>query len=191
MFYYVNQENNQIFGSTDDPEMKLEGFLTIEGQEGEIANLYYDGDTILVKPAQPPGTFWDTLSNGWKPIVQTPNLSIDDIKAIKIQELNAACHNAIISGFESDALGTPHHYDSEETDQMNLIGSVLLGVSVLYVCTNLQTKLKAPVEHTNTQLREVMADGAEMKQNMLVKYHTLVHKVTLSQTPSEIEKIVW
>jgi hypothetical protein len=46
-------------------------------------------------------------------------------KQSKISALSAACKQAIIDGFDSDALGTVHHYPAKDTDQTNLLGRVI------------------------------------------------------------------
>lgn len=46
-------------------------------------------------------------------------------KQSKIAALSAACKQAIIDGFDSDALGTTHHYPAKDTDQTNLLGRVI------------------------------------------------------------------
>ena len=42
--------------------------------------------------------------------------------------LAAACAASILAGFDSPALGAPHHYPSGDTDQRNLLGSVIASV---------------------------------------------------------------
>lgn len=55
-----------------------------------------------------------------RPIVPLPR-----VKAEKAAELDAACASTIISGFSSSALGSLHTYPSRQSDQANLVASVV------------------------------------------------------------------
>src|ERR1035437_8764011 len=46
-----------------------------------------------------------------------------DVQTSKIAELSANCQAAITAGFLSSAIGGSHLYDSQEVDQLNLIGA--------------------------------------------------------------------
>lgn len=51
--------------------------------------------------------------------------AMDIAQASAIASLNAACAADIVAGYESDALGSLHIYPSDETDQLNMMGSVM------------------------------------------------------------------
>ncbi|HMV45810.1 MAG TPA: hypothetical protein PKD50_25045, partial [Leptospiraceae bacterium] len=92
--------------------------------------------------------------------VQSGELNLDKIKDSICEQINKTCYAAIISGFESSALGDIYIYDSEETDQTNLIGAVAVGGSVQYKCTRKSDGKKDFVLHTNTQIKKVLGDAA-------------------------------
>lgn len=57
--------------------------------------------------------------------VAAPQYSLEESRALKLTELDAACAAAILAGFDSDALGQPHHYPAKLTDQSNLQAAIL------------------------------------------------------------------
>lgn len=123
-----------------------------------------------------------------------------ETKISKINELSLACKNDIISGFESSALGTPHIYDSEEVDQLNLVGSVATtaptpdtpaGYSIYYAVRDVNTNEKSYQLHTHGQLRQVLADGAQRKLFLLQKFATKRAIVEAQTTVSGVNAITW
>ena len=57
---------------------------------------------------------------------------LTDYKVQKITSFGVTATAEIINGFVSSALGTPHWYDSELEDQINLIGAVATGSDMNY-----------------------------------------------------------
>ena len=121
-------------------------------------------------------------------------------KTKKIQELSDACECAIISGFESSALGDAHIYDSEAVDQINLIGAVAAteptpaspdGYNIYYACRNVSDGTKEYLEHTHAQLRQVLADGAQVKLGNLQTFFVKKMAVLACTTLAEVEAITW
>ena len=119
-------------------------------------------------------------------------------KTKKIQELSDACERAIISGFESSAVGEPHIYDSEAVDQINLIGAVMstaptqaepMGYSIYYACRDVASGVKEYHEHTHFQLRQVLADGAQVKLTQLQTFHMKRLAVMAATSVSQVEAI--
>lgn len=109
-------------------------------------------------------------------------------KAGKVAEINAACRVAIVGGFSSSALGGPHFYDSEEVDQINLIGAVALGVDLPYRCAD-AAGVKQFRPHTAAQLRWVAQDGAAVKLAALQQAAALRDQVTHATTVAEVDAI--
>ncbi|KEZ78301.1 XkdW family protein [Salinisphaera hydrothermalis] len=118
---------------------------------------------------------WDTEKLGTKPTdaelsaAEQP-AALAQAKVAKIAELTAACEAAITGGFESNALGTTHHYPSSATDQVNLMGRVtksLLptfpsGGTVSFTCVlpaNKADSVWPRVDHTAAQIQQVGDDG--------------------------------
>lgn len=57
-----------------------------------------------------------------------------DYKTVKILEFSEYAKEEIVAGFNSDALGYPHFYDSDADDQLNLIGAVTTNSDMPYSC---------------------------------------------------------
>jgi len=53
-------------------------------------------------------------------------MNFNNVRNVLISGLSDACQNAIMSGFPSSALGSPHQYASGQLDQINLIGATIL-----------------------------------------------------------------
>jgi len=120
--------------------------------------------------------------------------TLDELKASKTSEINTSCSKAITSGFTSSALGTPHTYQSDQTDQLNLIGVVAAGTDDYFKCgvTDANGNITWNYElHTIAQLQQVLADGKAHKQALLQKANTLKVQVASATTVAEVEAIVW
>ncbi len=125
---------------------------------------------------------------------------IDLAKERKIEELSMECERSIISGFLSAALGSTYVYDSEEVDQVNLLGAVTssaptqtepTGYAIYYACRNVETGVKSYHEHSYAQLRQVLADGSLFKLFYLQKFHEKRVLVQNCLTVDEVDLINW
>ena len=120
--------------------------------------------------------------------------TLAELKTSKTNEINSACSKAITSGFTSSALGTPHTYQSEQTDQLNLIGVVTAGTDDYFKCgvTDANGNITWNYElHTIVQLQQVLADGKAHKQALLQKANTLKVQVASATTVAKVKAIVW
>lgn len=119
-------------------------------------------------------------------------------KDAKITILSAACRQAITAGFESAALGQPHLYPSQETDQLNLAGSVtdslLADLPADWVtpfwCADLHG-VWAMRPHTAEQIQQV---GREAKARILalMQYNAaLAEQVQLAPDKTAVDQIIW
>lgn len=140
-----------------------------------------------------------------KPEQQIPKATLDErrlvlLKRNKIIDLSNSCEKAIIGGFISNALGDEHLYDSEEVDQINLIGAVAStgptpefpnGYSIYYATRDISTNIKSYIEHSYAQLRKVMDDGAQFKLNHLQRFHLLRTQVEVAVDEEQINAIIW
>lgn len=115
---------------------------------------------------------------------------VTQAKISKVKELSDACSNAIRSGFQSSALGEPHHYSSELEDQLNLLGATLLGVDLDYVCSNAEG-LKIARSHTSAQMQQVYGDGAMTKQILIYQFHQLRQQVEAAESVEAVGTISW
>jgi hypothetical protein len=99
-----------------------------------------------------------------------------------IEALSKKCEEIIVSGFTAVALGTPYIYDSEQVDQINLLGAVSAtspsldfpdGHVINYACRDAATGIKIYREHTHNQIKYVMITGAQFKLVNLQHFHAL------------------
>lgn len=117
-------------------------------------------------------------------------IALERGKAAKTAVINTACAAAIVGGFASSALGTPHTYDSALEDQLNLIGAVSLGVDLPYRCAD-AVGVKEFRMHTGAQLKQVAADGALVKLTALEKAATLKAQVQAAADAAAVEAVAW
>lgn len=169
-------------------------YISIIGLEHPGVEVYCTGD-----PTDYDNIIWsDPLNKLTKAELDASILTLT--KRNKILELSKECENVIIAGFTSSALGIEKIYDSEEVDQINLIGSVSTttptpaeptGYTIYYACRDPETNIKSYIEHTHYQLRQVMADGATFKLVQLQRFNTLRNQVNEATTVEDIEAIIW
>jgi hypothetical protein len=122
--------------------------------------------------------------------VDPPPPTLDEVRAGKTAEINAACAASIVGGFTSLALGTLHTYDSALEDQLNLIGAVGLDVDLPYRCAD-AAGVKEFRPHTAAQLKQVAADGAAIKLAALEKAATLKAQVQAAADAAAVEAVAW
>src|SRR5690242_10185734 len=79
---------------------------------------YYkpDGERVTITELGAPDPTWTTTP---------PPPSLAAAQAAKIAELTKKCGDQITGGFASSALGAPHTYPSQLTDQSNMQASVI------------------------------------------------------------------
>lgn len=116
---------------------------------------------------------------------------VNNLKLSKTNTINIFCKQAIESGFISAALGTEHKYESEEIDQLNLIGAVSSGVSQPIKCSEDGGETWGYKVHTNTQLKTVLKDGAKIKAEYLQKASVLKEQIKNATSLEELEPINW
>jgi predicted NAD/FAD-dependent oxidoreductase len=113
-------------------------------------------------------------------------------------ELSAACQAAIVSGFQSSALGSVHAYPSALIDQQNLASSVLASIM-----PGLATDWTAPIwcadstgswlfqPHTAAQAQQVGADSTAAIQALRTKNATLQAEVQAATTAAAVQAVTW
>lgn len=114
---------------------------------------------------------------------------LKEAKQNKLNEINTACEESIVSGFTSSTLGSTHTYQSDRDDQSNLLGLNLANKDTLLKCNDGNTWGYKP--HTASQIKDVFDAGVTHKETNLLKAHQLKLQVQSATTVEEIEGINW
>lgn len=138
---------------------------------------------LSVIAAPDPNKLREHDSTGLPILVDAPHLT-DAERALalhqtQVKTIDTACNLAITSGFQSDALGTPHQYSSQLDDQLNLTGAILRGLDMPYACRDEQG-VKAFRLHTAAQLRQVGDDFTLYKLQLLQHANELKQQLDLA-----------
>jgi len=180
------------------PEIKTEVNETSE---------FFNKKTAVPETDERVKDFFKPLPQGYRlrynednlPIIEpVPKPSAEKIlkrsKKSKTNEINTACAKEITNSFNSDALGDTHIYQSEQTDQLNLIGVVTAGQDDYFKCgvTDANGNVTWNYEkHTIAQLQQVLKDGKAVAQTLLQKANTLKQQVAEATTVEDVEAVVW
>ncbi|MBN3864660.1 phage tail protein [Pseudomonas frederiksbergensis] len=135
-----------------------------------------------------PGQIW---SNGhW----------IDDIPAVielrymaQLSAVNLACLQEITGGFWSVALGDRFFYETQLEDQLNLTSMILRGLDGAYACRD-EAGMKAFLDHSAEQLRQIGDEFTEFKLQRLRKANELKQALAAARSASDLDAInaaVW
>ncbi len=124
--------------------------------------------------------------------------SITFARASQCANLSVACAGAIVAGFASSALGVPHTYPSQPTDQSNLIGAEAASRNpanpstwtVPFWCAD-STGVWALRAHTAAQIQQVLADGVAARVALSQKLAGLVAQVNAATTIAAVQAVVW
>ena len=125
-------------------------------------------------------------------------LSLADVKAQKLTELETACAARIAAGFTSSALGKTYTYPAKSTDQANLSASVLASIlpgvdgqwTTPFWCANSEGKW-AYQAHTATQIQQVGVDGKNAINAAIAQKIVLEQQVEAAKTAAEVAAIIW
>ena len=124
-----------------------------------------------------------TIKEEIEPIPES--VILDLYKNDLINDLQAQTESDIINGFESDALGTMHHYDASLENQINLIGAVMANIDVYYSCTD-QNGVKEMRLHTPEQIKQVFNDGVMFKQMKISEMYQKRDSIKNASTLNEL-----
>lgn len=118
-------------------------------------------------------------------------LGLAEAKSLKVAEINTKAESLITSGFNSSALGSPHTYQSDRDDQLNLLGTYQAGVDSLFKCLPSNSEEWEWKLHTPEQLKQVIQDGAAYKSELLQRANLLKGQVKAATVKRELNSIAW
>ena len=170
--------------------------LVMPADAVEISEERYDA--VIANPVA--GKIRSHDESGLPILIDPPAASLDDIRAQKLAELDAACAAAIVLGFTSDALGEVHTYPSKGTDQANLTASFADALAALlageedwttpFWCMN-SAGIWDMREHTAAQITAVGKTGKAIILAYQQKNIALQKKVLAATTAEEVAAISW
>lgn len=134
----------------------------------------------------------------YTPPAQTASDLLANTRANQKATLDFACQQAILSGFQSSALGSTHQYPANPKDQSNLIGAVAQSYdpsnaanwTVPFWCADASGNWSYQ-PHTASQIRQVMTDGISTRTAMTVKLSQYNNQVDQATTVEGVLKIIW
>ncbi|MGC0155787.1 hypothetical protein ACPRNU_25280 [Chromobacterium vaccinii] len=136
-----------------------------------------------------------TSDSKGNPVLTAAAPTLGQVQAAQVAQLQAGCQAAITSGFTSSALGAPHQYPSQPTDQANLASDVAAAptapagwTSGIWCAANGAWSLQ---QHTAAQLAQVNADWVAARSALQQHYAGLVAKVQAATTVAGVQAITW
>ncbi|WP_035715469.1 hypothetical protein [Azorhizobium doebereinerae] len=147
-------------------------------------------------PPQIGSTALQAEDGGWS--FGAPERLATDLLAAKVAELDAACAATILGGFRSSALGSLHAYPSNETDQINLMGSVTAsllpgladGWTTPFWCRDMAGAW-AFRDHDAVQIQAVGADGKAHVVACQTLLAALAEEAASASDDTALAAIVW
>jgi len=119
--------------------------------------------------------------------------SLDEVKKVKLQELNNDCKRTTLGTFTSSALGEPHTYSYDEEAQRNLI----LGKTLVDNYSDTDTinwrisDTRQVLPHTKSQFLVLFQDSVIHLMTNIEKFRLLESQVNSCTTNEEVELINW
>lgn len=126
--------------------------------------------------------------------INPPSKSSDELKQEKIDELDQACKNAILSNFKATLNGTEYEftYDMSAQSQFNGVGILFLGNQITEVTwTVYQNGQRVRINLTKEDFDTVSFAALAHQNDNVTKYSDLYNQVMAATTADEISKITW
>ena len=167
-------------------------YNTADGSEFLVSQI---GPLDIVAPdttGQPRPSPSHYYANGaWAP-------DIEKVRAGRSREISNACALDITGGFESNALGAPHHYPAKTTDQQNLSASVLDSLLpglpgdwvTPFWCAN-EAGDWSFVPHTAVQIQQVGRDAKQAILTRMAKNEQLQQTIASATRVDQLAAISW
>lgn len=154
----------------------------------------YEDDGYIDIP-EPPG--WDHKWDGvqW---IHSPKNNFETDRRDKSAAISQSCRSAILSGFDSSALGCLHHYPSQLTDQQNLASSVLASLlpglpdewTTPFWCSD-TSGVWAFRLHTAAQIQQVGQDAKAAILAAMGKNEVLQAQIVAATSIESLDAIEW
>ncbi|MGG3891994.1 hypothetical protein [Metabacillus fastidiosus] len=122
--------------------------------------------------------------------IDKTSISLEELKAAKIDQLSYFCEQDILSGFTSTLNG--HRYRTNRDDQTNLLGKfnqLMNDETIIKVMW--KTEDVGYVEHTRDDWLSIYYEALHSKETKLFKYDQLKKLVSSKTTNQEVDSVVW
>ena len=114
---------------------------------------------------------------------------LNKLKEQKINEMNTKC-DELLTKFSSSALGEEYIYDAKLEDQLNLMGLVSANIDSFFRCRK-KEGVKANVEHTKEQLKQVYIDGLTYKSQIIYICGVLKAYILEQNSKDVLQNLQW
>ncbi|WP_033615956.1 hypothetical protein [Helicobacter pylori] len=118
-------------------------------------------------------------------------LALTSKKKALEEKINQICNKKILLGFDCDALGSLHHYDTRLEDQINIQALASANLGSFFRCAEvLEDKShsnKIYKEHTAEQIKSVFNSGLKFKSDLLAFYGKQKEKLASINSLEELE----
>ena len=185
----VDLNNNIIQGFSDAFENPQEGDICInENGERHFELLGVINPSLITTD----GVYFYQYIDGNVVYIVNPVLNIDKVKDNKILELNTACNQTILNGFQSNCTGENHSYKFDKEYQGNFaltIGAVSVSPEILNVpWPTLDSGIQV---HTRSEFIQLYLDGKAFMEGNLYRYFSMKAQVENCINITEVEKFIW
>jgi hypothetical protein len=119
-------------------------------------------------------------------------ISLSDIQAAKIAEINNAYQDALSAGFISSATGTPLEYDytpEDRADFQKFTLTMALGIAQFPIPIGL--KDNTVVNHTQEQYLQLLQDIQAFEWGLKERKRALVAQVMAATTVEQVNAVRW
>jgi|GEM_PF-3572671 len=183
-------------------------FYNSEGKFKWASGADFPVDNLVVEPGMSALYLDDNDINNQDIIKNYPNYTMIDNAPVytpipdsvklpferqsKIQELNTACNQEILNGFNSSVLGESHDYSFDEEWQANFnrqMNALLLDPTIESV--NWVTKDSGIILHTRQQFIDLYKESNFFINEKIGRYHTLETEINNSESINDIISIQW
>jgi hypothetical protein len=132
--------------------------------------------------------------------IPTPTAAqlLANAQSIQVSTLTAACANAIIGNYTSNALGSTYSYPNKITDQINLL-SAIASSQLANTANNWTTSFWCASSsntwnyqpHTAVQIQQVGIDNKTWVATQQAQLASLKIQVTAANTVAAVQAVVW
>lgn len=122
-------------------------------------------------------------------IVRSPDRNLEGVRAKLKANFHRLCHERIVSGFISGALGSTHIYGCSIEDQLNLMRTAYVGSYAKIPC-GLDGAWARRV-HTYQQIQQLNQEMDAHIEQHRGRYAELVQQIDLCTKRAELNGLVW